>query len=67
MKIIDIFCIFGLGWMVVSFVFIFSGFYFEDRNFSGPLIIKVVEASQANLELIDQYRRFQETVSSLAF
>ena len=67
MKIIDIFCVFGLAWMVVlvSFVFIFSGFYFEDRNFSGPLIIKVVEASQANLELIDRYRRFQETVSSL--
>ena len=66
MKIIDIFCIFGLGWMVVSFVFIFSSFYFEDWTFSGPLI-KAVEASQANLELIDQYRRFQETVSSLAY
>ena len=63
MKIIDIFCVFGLGLIVVSFVFIFSGFYFEDWNFSGPLIIKAVEASQANLELIDQYRRFQETVS----
>ena len=66
MKIIDVLCVFGVGWMVVSFAFIISGFYYEDWNFSGPLI-KAVEASQANLEFIDQYRRFQETVSSLAY
>ena len=63
MRIINVFCVFGLGWMVVSFVFIVNGFYFEDWSFSGPLI-NAVEAIQANLELIDQHHRFQETVSS---
>ena len=66
MKIVNVFCAFGLGWTVLSFVFVINGFYFQDWTFPGP-IIKAVEAIQANLELIDQHRRIQETVSSLAY
>ena len=66
MKIVNVFCVLGLGWMVLSFFFVINGFYFEDWTFPGP-IIKTVEAIQANLELIDQDRRIQETVSSLSY
>ena len=50
--------------MIVSFVFIMSGFYFKDWSFPGRLIT-AVEAISTNLELNHlQHRRIQKTVSN---
>ena len=65
MKVINVLCVFVLGWMIVFLcVFIMSGFYFEDWSFTGSLK-KATDVIQRSLELNDHNRRFLETNNQL--